>query len=253
MNCEKVSEITPLYLSDELHGESLAALESHLRSCKKCARNMQADVELDQALRRAMLEQEVDASAVIRRFHEQSESASFWQRWKSRMSFRPLVTAFVATLVLLLAVGISVYRQTGRGLAVAVAEDHYNDLVLLRHSDWDRTPEQLSAFLRQHFPGRNGLVGSITPASAAFEKVRICNVGGRPYAHFVFNAQGTEISVFLVPGDSAGSRNQAPYVPNAEHELDVAGFSSPGLAGMVVGQHGAFATRQFAEQLERAL
>jgi hypothetical protein len=253
MNCNRVSEITPLYLSGELDGESLFAFQAHLGSCPNCAGNVNADVELDQALRRTMLAPEIDASAVIRRFHAQSESESFWQRWKSRVGFRPVVTAFAVTMVLVLAVGIVIYRQSGRSLAVAIADDHYSDIVLLRHSDWDRTPAQVSAFVQQHFPGRNGLVASITPARAAFEKVRICNVDGRPYAHFVFDAQGTEISVFLVPDGSTRFGSPARYVENAQHDLDVAGFSSSHLMGMVVGQHGAFGTRQFAEQMDKQL
>ena len=65
MNCDGVHDVLDLYLSGELKGEKMADLRLHLQECEHCARAVQADRELDNALRTAMLEETGDVSAEL--------------------------------------------------------------------------------------------------------------------------------------------------------------------------------------------
>src|SRR6185437_11807685 len=112
--------------------------------------------------------------------------------------------------------------------------DLYSDLVLLRHPDWLDQPQDVARFMQAQFPQQD-LIAVITPKGSAFEKVRLCNLGGTQYAHFVFRSGVTETSVFLVPNERAKSQRYSIHLADAGHSLEVSGFSSPQLNGMVVG------------------
>jgi len=253
MNCDRVHDLLPLYLSGELKDEELAHVKLHLQGCAQCATAVQADSALDNALRTAMLEETPDVSAVLGRIHERMAAP-----WWKRPQFISMPMAGVAALVVLAVFALIVLprlsvHQAQRNMALAAAGDHYQDLVLLRHPDWEYKPEDVARFLQRQFPHRQDLLPSITPEGAAFEKVRLCSLSGTSYAHFVFRTGTVETSVFLLPNSGGSAPNQAVHLTNGEHGLDVAGFSSAGLAGMVVGQHGSVPTLAIADRLSRTL
>jgi hypothetical protein len=84
-------------------------------------------------------------------------------------------------------------------MALAAATDHYEDLVLLLHSDWEYKPEDLTRFIQAQFPQKQKLLPSITPAGVSLEKVRLCKLRGTSYAHFVFRT-GTSRDIGLSAG-----------------------------------------------------
>jgi Putative zinc-finger len=252
MNCEKAREILPLYLSGELRGEELGEMQVHLKECEQCTMAEHADRELDNALRTAMLEEEVpDVSAVLARVHERME-APWWKRMPRLVSVRLAVAAAIMVFALI-ALPRLYMNQAQRSMALAAAADHYQDLVLLRHPDWEYKPDDVKHFLQRQFPQKQNLLPSITPEGAAFEKVRLCNVRGTSYAHFVFRTGTVETSVFLLPNPAGGAPDQAIHLTDGEHGLDVAGFSSAGLTGLVVGQHGSVPTLEIADRLSKTL
>jgi Putative zinc-finger len=262
MNCEEIKSVMPRYLAGESDQAEAVAVEQHLENCQQCAADLEADRQVDATLREAMLQLEVepDASAIVsrvRRIVAHEEHVPWFSALTARRTFSlgPLrFAAASALLVLVLALGRGMYvHQMEKGIAMAAAHDHYKELVMHKPADWVYSGEPSARFMQTNFPGNPDLVRSITPAGGAFEKVRICNLKGTHYAHFVFRTAEGEVSVFLrsrVPGEH-------PYTPESVHDrsngLEVAGFSSPTFVGAVVGQDGHVPAGAIAAQTARAL
>jgi hypothetical protein len=247
MNCENVQDLLPLYLAGELTGEELAAMQNHIEACEACAQSLSADRQLDDVLRTAMLEHSPDVSAVLQRVHAEMATPG----WKRMLHVRSLRFAVLAAMVVLVAVlGVSSFRahQVQRTMALAAANDHYSDLVLLRHPDWAYQPQDVARFMLEKFPQQD-LLAAITPQGALFEKVRLCNLGGTQYAHFVFRTGSTETSVFLIPNAQAGNKPDSIHLADAGHGLEVSGFSSAHMTGVVVGNKGQVQTQEIANRL----
>jgi putative zinc finger protein len=247
MNCESVQDLLPLYLSGELTGEGLAAMQNHIKACEACAQSISADRQLDDVLRTAMLEHSPDVSAVLQRVHGKMATSG----WKRMLHVRSLrFTALAAMVVLVAVLGVSSFRahQVQKTMALAAANDHYSDLVLLRHPDWAYKPEDVARFMLKEF-SRQDLLAAITPRGAVFEKVRLCNLGGTQYAHFVFRTGPTETSVFLIPNGQAGNKGDSIHLADAGHGLEAAGFSSEHMSGVVVGNKGQVQTQEIANRL----
>ena len=83
-----------------------------------------------------------------------------------------------------------------------------------------------------------------------FEKVRLCNLGGTQYAHFVFRTGPTETSVFLIPNGQAETEHDSIHLADAGHGLEASGFSSTYMTGVVVGNKGQVQTQEIANRLE---
>lgn len=251
MNCESVQDLLPLYLSGELTGPALGAVQRHIDSCELCSQALSADRELDDTLRTAMLENSPDVSVVLDRIHA-GMTAAGWKRMLHVGWVRVSVLAATSVVIAVLAVSIFHARQVQRSMALAAATDHYSDLVLLRHPDWAYRTQDVARFMREQFPQQD-LLAVITPKGASFEKVRLCNLGGTQYAHFVFRTGATETSVFLLPNDRTGNRHDPIHLADAGHGLEVSEFSSPQLTGMVVGNKGQIPTQEIANRLAGTL
>ena len=247
MNCESVQDLLPLYISGELTGEELAAVQHHVEACEACTQSLSADRQLDDVLRTAMLEHSPDVSAVLQRVHGNMATSG----WKRILHVRSLRFGALAAMVVLVAVlGVSSFRarQVQRTMALAAANDHYSDLVLLRHPDWAYKPADVARFMLEEF-SRQDLLAAITPQGAVFEKVRLCNLGGTQYAHFVFRTGPTETSVFLIPNGQALNKHDSIHLADAGHGLEASGFSSEHMTGVVVGNKGQVQTQEIANRL----
>jgi hypothetical protein len=253
MKCDRVRDVLPLYLSGELSDQEIAQVKLHLQECAECATAVQADNELDNALRTAMLEETPDVSDVLGRVHERM--ATPWWKRPQLISVRMAAVAAIAVVAVFALIGLPrIYvHQAQRNMALAAAGDHYQDLVLQRHPDWESKPQEVARFLQLQFPQKHNLLPSITPEGAAFEKVRLCNLRGTSYAHFVFRTGAVETSVFLLPNPDGAVPYRGGKARDGEHGLEVAGFSSSGLTGIVVGQRGSVSTVEIADQISRAL
>jgi hypothetical protein len=247
MNCESVQDLLPLYISGELTDEELAAVQHHVEACEACTQSLSADRQLDDVLRTAMLEHSPDVSAVLQRVHGNMATSG----WKRILHVRSLRFGALAAMVVLVAVlGVSSFRarQVQRTMALAAANDHYSDLVLLRHPDWAYKPADVARFTLEEF-SRQDLLAAITPQGAVFEKVRLCNLGGTQYAHFVFRTGPTETSVFLVANGQAVNKHDSIHLADAGHGLEASGFSSEHMSGVVVANKGQVQTQEIANRL----
>jgi hypothetical protein len=250
MNCERVQDLLPLYLLGELRGEELAAVELHVQACELCSKALSSDRELDDSLRKAILEDTPDVAVVLRRV----QNGMTTSRWKKMLYLGSMRAVAVAVAIALIAfIGLSSLRvhQAQKTIALDAANDHYSDLVLLRHSDWTYKPADVARFIEEQFPQRRELLDVITPKDASFEKVRLCNFGGIRYAHFVFKSGTLETSVFLAPATKERSQSQTFHLAEAGHGLEVSEFSAPNVTGMVVGDRGLAPTREIADRLGR--
>jgi hypothetical protein len=249
MKCDRVHDVLPLYLSGELRGEEMTDMRLHLQECDHCAMAVQADRELDDALRTAMLEQTADVSAVLDRIHKR---IAWWKRTPQLISIRVAGVAIILVFAFIVLPRLYVH-EAQRNMALAAASDHYEDLVLLRHADWKYKPEDVTRFMQTQFPLNQNLLPSITPAGASLEKVRLCKLRGTSFAHFVFKTGTVETSVYLLADPDGGTPYQAAHLRDGDHGLEVSGFSSAGMTGMVVGQHGFVPTAEIARRLSQTL
>jgi hypothetical protein len=212
---------------------------------------VQADRELDDALRTAMLEETADVSAVLNRFHERI-AAPWWKRTPQLISIRMAAVAIILVFAFSILPRLYVH-EAQRNMALAAASDHYDDLVLLRHADWKYKPEDVTGFMQTQFPRNQNLLPSITPAGASLEKVRLCKLRGSSFAHFVFRTGTVETSVYLLANPDGATPYQAAHLRDGDHGLEVSGFSSAGMNGMVVGQRGSVPTAEIARRLSQSL
>lgn len=257
MNCDQIHEITPLYLTGELQGEPLKEFNQHIAECRACAGNVDSDRQLDSALRSAFKEEVLNPSAVVARVRKQINGDVRTRRvpWRvPHLAWAKAGFAFAAALVLAIATlgSLSGYWHQ-KGMALAAADDHFNDLVLHRHSDWLVKPAVMAAFLDQQFPQHAGLLARITLEHSSLEKVRLCRLKQATYAHLVFKTGEVETSVFLIDNPRRSPDYQAAHLRNVGHDLEVSGFSASDLSGIVVGPRGMVPTNQIARQLAERL
>ena len=64
MNCKDFQTLTPLYHSGELDRSLAELFDSHGRTCAACAREFDAQKELDAALLRSILIQRAESAAI---------------------------------------------------------------------------------------------------------------------------------------------------------------------------------------------
>jgi Putative zinc-finger len=251
MTCDELKNVASRYLAGESDEGEALAVENHLASCRTCAAELATDRRIDDSLREAMLEDQPDASAVIRRVRAQMELVPWWRRV---FSVAPLRIAALASAILVVFIaGRPLYvHQVEKGIALAAMNDHYMDLVVLKRTDWAYSGKSSAQFVQSTFPGNPGLVRSITPAGGSLEKVRICHLEKTQYAHFVFQTPEGEVSVFVRARAPGERPYQAAGLHDRSHGLEVAGFTSPDFVGAVVGHEG-IAASAFASQAERSL
>ena len=198
-----------------------------------------------------MLEDEPDASVVVRRVVARMEVVPWWRRMFAVAPLR--IVALASTILAVFVAGHQLYvHQVEKGIALAATNDHYMDLIVLKRTDWAYSGESSAQFVQSTFPGNPALVRSITPAGGTLEKVRLCHLGKTQYAHFVFQTPGGEVSVFMRAKAPGERPYQAEELHDRLHGLEVAGFTSPGFVGAVVGREGVPAG-SFAQQAATAL
>jgi hypothetical protein len=244
--------VIPRYLAEESQEGEAVAIEEHLAGYDHCAADLEADRQVDASLRAAMLEEELDASSVIRRVVARMEHVPWWRR---AFAIGMLRFAAVSALVLMsLAVGHRTYvYRLEKAIAMAAIHDHYMDLVVLKRTDWAYSGQSSARFLQSNFPETPELVRLITPAGGTLEKVRLCSLNGTRYAHFVFRMPAGEVSVFIRTTEVEESTYTPAVVHDRTEGLEVAGFSSPGFVGAVVGQAGLVPTEMIAAQTAKVL
>jgi hypothetical protein len=231
MQCQEFREIADSYLGNELIVETNHAIISHLEYCAECRRELTARRELRARLRQAFLNAsenqmrpefterlntQLHARALGKR---DTRAATFGTSRSSIRLGRKASLALAACLLLAMAIGFVAVRQrdssvTSREsieteLAQSAVSDHRDCAVHFRLAE---KPIDLEAAGRKYDPVYINLTKAVlmdqggAMADAEFVEAHSCVLGGRRFAHIVFNYHGRLVS-FLVTdsGDPNGT------------------------------------------------
>jgi len=215
MNCNDAQELSPLYRAGELDPQRAAALAAHLAGCRDCAR----DVELDARLRQAVLAEPVDPAAAdlaIRR--RLVREARLRRVWIAAGVAAMLVAAFV----------VSRAGAGSKAVYAAAAQDHRREVIDHEKRMWFSQPDQLDTLA-----ARQGLSTTAPAAIAGYrlEHAKLCRLNGRIFLHVVYSDGSREFSLFLRQPDS--QRFATVHVASSGGE-QVAAFETAHASAMIV-------------------
>ncbi|HZQ50880.1 MAG TPA: zf-HC2 domain-containing protein [Bryobacteraceae bacterium] len=192
MTCKEIAARCPAYLSGEMEPESARVFAEHLRNCRACNEEVERQITLDSLLRRSILSEKVDTTALDRtvRAHIALERRSFSPRWLA-------VAAGIAAILLAGALSYrAMFASPPPKLCVDAARDHRSEVTLAQHRRWLSDPNAV-ADLGQ----RNGipasLLAALVPPGYRFEHGKLCRLGGEVFLHLVYAQGGAEFSVYL--------------------------------------------------------
>jgi hypothetical protein len=204
MDCQKVAELAPLYLSAELDRERAAAFDAHLRTCPSCMQELEAQARLDARMREAIEAEQVDSTSIegwIRaRIAPEPRSnvtpISARQSPPERRSWI-VAAAGVAAVLLLAVLGY-------RGLISAhvapvyadAAKDHQSEVVNQVPRQWLSDRAAISALAEGQ-----GIAASAPFALSSgpyhIERARLCFLDHLIFLHVVYTDGTREFSVYF--------------------------------------------------------
>jgi hypothetical protein len=211
----------------------------------------EADRALDARLRQAMLEQTPDVSQVLARVRREMQPEPAMRR----RSFTTYALAAVAATLFFVVVGGAVMLgiQRNSALAVDAACDHFDELMQVSDKKWASAPADVDAYLQRQFPRHGDIVGALTPPGASFEKLASCRLLSVRFAHFVYRAEGRDISIFVRISDPNEHPVRRVDYSDRRLGLQVAGFITPRYEGLVVGDLPPAAMREIADTVASRL
>ncbi len=237
MNCQESTELSPLYLSGELDPARAAAFAAHLDGCADCAR----DLDLDTRLRQAVLAEPVNTAA----------SDLHIRRAIGRQA-RLRRISILAGIAAMLVIGIVVYRAATRvaPLYAAAAQDHRREVIDHERRNWVSEPAQVSALA-----SRLG-ISETAPASIdgyRLEHAKLCRLNGRVFLHAVYSDGSREFSLFLRQPDSSRQPDShaSPLRITRSGSEQIAAFETAHVTAMIVTDRSGAA--QFAQAAAAAL
>ena len=211
----------------------------------------EADRELDARLRLAMLEETPDVSQVIARVRLGMQPEPAVRR---RTSLTYALSAVAATLFFVVVAGaVMLGIQRKSALAVDAACDHFDELMQVSDKKWAAAPADVDAYLQRQFPRNGDLVRALTPPGASFEKLASCRLLSARFAHFVYRAEGRDISIFVRISDPNEHPVRRVDYSDRRLGLQVAGFITPRYEGLVVGDLSPAAMREIADTVASRL
>lgn len=213
------------------------------------------DRQLDERLRQGMMQDAPDVSRLLanvrREMHASPAPAPLPSRRPSPVF---ILRAVAAALFLTIITGaLMIQARRNSALAIDAACDHFDELLVPSDKKWATAPADVDAYVQRNFPGRRDIVAALTPEGASFQKLASCRLLSARFAHFVYNANGREVSVFVRISD--------PYEHPVKHidytderlHLQVASFITPRYEGLVVATVSSVATREIADTLAARL
>ena len=240
MNCTNVNEKLPHYLAGECDPATRAAIERHAAACPACAREIETQRELDATLRQAFAEQALELRPLRERVRaairppEKRRWFLGWTPWQ----WAPLAAA----LVVLGALG-AFYSNGQRAetrLYQAAITDHIDDAVTLKvKQGWRADPAEVKAFALEQF-GTDEFLAKLAPPDFDLKRVRMCNLQGDRFAHFIYSVGGREVSIFVrnrsdaLGGPVVETVRGLPIFADARDAYQVAGFETARLTVLIV-------------------
>ncbi|HET7710601.1 MAG TPA: hypothetical protein VFL80_01590 [Thermoanaerobaculia bacterium] len=203
------------------------------------------DRELDDRLRLAMMDEAPDVSQLLSRVRrEMQPGVATRLRSSSPFVLRAVAAALLVTVI---TGGLMIQARRNAALAVDAACDHFDELVQVSDKKWATAPADVDAYVQQHFPDRRDIVGALTPPGASFQKLASCRLLSARFAHFVYRANGRDVSVFVRISDPGNEPVRRVDYADARLRLQVSGFIAPGYDGLVVAAISSAATRDIAD------
>jgi len=185
MNCEDISELSPLYLSRELDALRREEFHEHLASCPACLAEMEQLAEIDARVRDAILCEDVDTASLDRRVRQSIVRPV--RRW--------LIATSVAAAIVIALIGYRVWSAPDR-TCIAAADDHQREVVAGERRVW-----KLDLPAIGELAGRQGISSAVlvrlAPEGFRLERGKLCHLNGRAFLHLVYSGSDGSISVFL--------------------------------------------------------
>lgn len=241
MNCSELHRELPIYLSGEMMSEARAAADDHLRTCDACAGIVAAERQLDELVRGAFPHENSDLELQRLRERVRQEMRSTTEA-VPRFSWSPQRWAAAAALIVFCGLGafFVVHRDAETRLYQAALKDHFDDAVTkVTKQGWRTTPVEIKTFALEHF-GTDAFLPRLAPAGFELKRVRMCNLKGNRFAHFIYETDGREVSFFVQNRDGElrgarveGDNGQRVFAHGADH-YEVAGFQSARLTVLIV-------------------
>jgi hypothetical protein len=209
------------------------------------------DRELDDRLRAAVMDETPDVSQLLARVRSEMQPVPAARR---RPTPTFVLSAVAATLLIAIITGsLMILAQRNSALAVDAACDHADELVQPSDKKWATAPADVDAYVQQHFPQSRDIIHALTPAGGSFEKLASCRLLSVRFAHFVYRAEGREVSIFVRISDPREHPVRRVDYFDSRLRLQVAGFITPRYEGLVVAALSSAATREIADKVAAGL
>jgi len=233
MNCSRIEELAPLFLSGEIDAELHAAIRVHAARCPECALHLEQQAWVDDQLRDALATPPPDTTALDR---------AIWRRIDTPSPRRWLIpAAAAAVLVLSAASWFLPIRPAPPRIYTDAARDHHREVVDRQPRRWRSTAAEIDAVAaRQGFSAAEAL--ALAPAGYRLEHAKICGLAGKPVLHLVYTDGAREFSLYLL---HAQAGRQAVEV-GAEN---IESFEGSRFTALAVTDASAAECRQFAAAL----
>jgi anti-sigma factor RsiW len=257
MLCDDVNYYAPLYLSGELDATTMADVEKHMQSCSSCRLFLEGEAELDSAVRAAVLADTPQASRVRSSvLAAVYASRAFEPRRRAWFSWQAML-ATAAALCLVAAITAANWRN--QSYFAAAIKDHIDDVVrVVAKSGWRIAEPEIRAYLAERFPN-NEVVARLGMPGYQLVKVRDCYLRKQRYVHLIYEKDGRQISLFVLPrGRNALDRlaTASMFVPvrsRMEQGLDVTEGDSAAHNVFVVGDLPTEEAQGFASRVLASL
>ena len=233
MNCKDVLELSCLYLSGELEAPRSARVRLHLDACPACAGEMGRLADVDARVREVLLAEPADTSVIERNVRETIRPSRRW-------------IAVAAAMAAVIVIGLAVRTEFRPDpICLDAAVDHRDEVVNGAPRKW-RTDENEIAQLA----AKQGVsIPQLVEAGYRVERGKVCRLTGKPYLHvIVSDSAGSEMSLFLSPGDGAAPVRTLDS--GAEH---VAYFGTGRIRAIVVANRSIESVKQLAKLVEQRL
>lgn len=272
MECREFEALEPAYPNlqpgpeqgTELAEHDKRRLEAHLLECSACARAYQMRIALDDLLRDAVVHREVKEDRVIAEVRTRIASqrpTNIQTPGRGRGWVLAWASAVVMGMLLLIAGAYFLQRPAPADLFTDAVADHFQEVT--QHSPVEWTSDRVvMRKLLQDWVGDPAIADSLTPPGFHLSRIRICELMNRNYLHLVYANGGRELSVFLrrrdgedIPGRKIQAlHDSASALYMARHgEMEVAGFQTPVVTVLFVGDMEQATLRQIAVHAADAL
>jgi anti-sigma factor RsiW len=233
MKCNEVLNLAPLYLTGELEPDRTKQIARHVDGCASCAFELSQQRAFDARVRKILLAEPVDASAVESHVRGLMGVAGEKRSWRGRLF---ALAGFAATLVL----AALYFTMRATPMYAAAARDHRLEIVDLQPRKWVTDRASIAAIAKGQGVADFD-IDALAPAGYHLSKGKLCFLGGKVFLHLVYANGGENISVFLRPADHIEAVHAETH--EAEH---VAGFEDRKLSAVIVTEQSGDAALRLA-------